>query len=162
MVPQKMTALTCIGGNRQRQRVLKMSDDAERVTRESGTQISSNTSHIISFQEDNCSSDSNTRDANALETAHATIAQTAHRTTKISKSNIQYISEIELKSRPPPRTSLIFFVHDEFARGVCQRDHAWRFINVELSSRWSLISSGSVEVDVNARLPGRFQPHKNE
>jgi hypothetical protein len=51
---------------RQRQRVLKMSDDAERVTRESGTQISSNTSHIISFQEANCSSDSNTRDANAL------------------------------------------------------------------------------------------------
>jgi hypothetical protein len=51
---------------RQRQSVLKMSDDAERVTRESGTQISSNTSHIISFQEANCSSDSNTRAANAL------------------------------------------------------------------------------------------------
>jgi hypothetical protein len=118
---------------------------------------------MISIQEANCCKSIPTRATpTRFETAHATIAQTAHRTTKISKSNIQYISEIELKSRPPPRTSLIFFVHDEFARGVCQRDHAWRFINVELSSRWSLISSGSVEVDVNARLPGRFQPHKNE
>jgi hypothetical protein len=41
-----------------------------------------------------------------FETAHAPIAPTAHRTTKISKSNIQYIIDIELKSRPPPRTSL--------------------------------------------------------
>jgi len=55
MFQQKMTALTRVSGNDDScNAVLKTSDDAERVSRESDTQCSSNAPHIISFQKTNC------------------------------------------------------------------------------------------------------------
>jgi hypothetical protein len=92
-----MMTPTCVSGtvDKLRNGVLKTSDDAECVPREYDRCSSSNTLHIISFQKANYSSDSNMAPPTRFETAHAAIDQTAQRTTKISKSNIQYISEIE-------------------------------------------------------------------
>jgi hypothetical protein len=94
MLRQKMTTPRCVSDNddalRRCDKVLKTSNDAERVPREYDSYSSSNALHIISFQEANCYVDSNASPPTRFETPHATIAQTAHRTTKISKPNIQY------------------------------------------------------------------------
>jgi len=74
-----------------------------------------------------------------------------HRTTKISKSNIQYISEIELKSRPPPN-----IVDVELSRMSALEEFAKAIECGDSSIVESLISNGLV--DVNEHLPLYHRP----